>query len=69
MSFFTGFGVSSLIYYSLNHFFPIPGASKHFEEVDESNFKRRTDTASEDNDRDEMKKAGDSNVSVAVVPV
>jgi len=36
MSFFTGFGVSSLLYWSLNHFFPVPGASVKFEEVDES---------------------------------
>ncbi|THH16125.1 hypothetical protein EW146_g4467 [Bondarzewia mesenterica] len=36
MSFFTGFGVSALIYYFLNTLFPPPGAAKVFEEVDES---------------------------------
>jgi NCS1 family nucleobase:cation symporter-1 len=38
MSFFTGFGVSSLIYYVLNRIFPPPGAFQKFEEIDESNF-------------------------------
>ena len=34
MSFFTGFGVSSLIYYSLNVAFPPPGRFKKFKEID-----------------------------------
>ncbi|KAI0298674.1 permease for cytosine/purines, uracil, thiamine, allantoin-domain-containing protein [Multifurca ochricompacta] len=34
MSFFTGFGVSSFVYYSLNLAFPPPGRFKQFEEVD-----------------------------------
>jgi hypothetical protein len=34
MSFFTGFGVSSLMYYSLNVAFPPPGRFKHFKEID-----------------------------------
>jgi hypothetical protein len=34
MSFFTGFGVSSLMYYCLNVAFPPTGRSKHFKEVD-----------------------------------
>ncbi|KAI9458674.1 permease for cytosine/purines, uracil, thiamine, allantoin-domain-containing protein [Lactarius psammicola] len=34
VSFFTGFGVSSLVYYSLNIAFPPPGRFKHFKEVD-----------------------------------
>ncbi|CAA7270210.1 unnamed protein product [Cyclocybe aegerita] len=38
MSFFTGFGVSALIYYALNRLFPVPGANTKFEEVDVSNF-------------------------------
>jgi len=41
LSFFTGFGVSSIVYITLNHFFPTPGSWKHFEEVDESDFQRR----------------------------
>ncbi|PPQ72601.1 hypothetical protein CVT24_005123 [Panaeolus cyanescens] len=38
MSFFTGFGVSSLIYFALNKAFPVPGASADFKEVDVSDF-------------------------------
>jgi len=38
MSFFTGFIVSSLIYYLLNVLFPVPGVSKKFEETDVSEF-------------------------------
>ncbi|KAG8825648.1 hypothetical protein FRC19_010852 [Serendipita sp. 401] len=38
MSFFTGFGVSALIYISLNYFFPTPGSWQKFDEVDESEF-------------------------------
>ncbi|KAF9465815.1 NCS1 nucleoside transporter family [Collybia nuda] len=34
LSFFTGFGVSSVIYLLLNYFFPVPGNSKVFEEID-----------------------------------
>lgn len=34
MSFFTGFGVSALVYYLLNVAFPVIGASKVFEEID-----------------------------------
>jgi NCS1 family nucleobase:cation symporter-1 len=34
MSFFTGFGVSSLMYYCLNVAFPPTGRFKHFKEVD-----------------------------------
>lgn len=36
MSFFTGFGVSSLTYYTLNVLFPVKGASKIWEEIDVS---------------------------------
>ena len=38
MSFFTGFGVSALVYWSLNLLFPVRGASEcaRFEEVDVS---------------------------------
>ncbi|KAF8911262.1 permease for cytosine/purines, uracil, thiamine, allantoin-domain-containing protein [Mucidula mucida] len=34
MSFFTGFGVSSLVYIVLNYVFPVPGMASSFEEVD-----------------------------------
>jgi len=36
MSFFTGFGVSGLIYWLLNRVFPVPGVSASFEEIDVS---------------------------------
>ena len=36
MSFFTGFGVSAVIYWSLNQVFPAAGASKSFQEIDHS---------------------------------
>ncbi|KAI5887332.1 NCS1 nucleoside transporter family [Schizophyllum commune H4-8] len=36
LSFFTGFGVSSVIYYALNLAFPVPGKAKSFREVDVS---------------------------------
>ena len=38
MSFFTGFGVSALLYWSLNYLFPVPGASVQFDEIDESKY-------------------------------
>lgn len=44
MSFFTGFGVSALIYLALNMAFPVPGFFSVFEEIDLS--------SDEDNDRD-----------------
>lgn len=44
LSFFTGFGVSSLIYCLLNKFFPTPGSWQPFEEVDESDYKPREKT-------------------------
>lgn len=40
MSFFTGFGVSALVYITLNALFPAPGSSlkQKFEEVDLSDY-------------------------------
>lgn len=38
MSFFTGFGVSAIIYYLLNRLYPVPGTSTKFEEVDVSDY-------------------------------
>ncbi|KIJ55807.1 hypothetical protein M422DRAFT_24323 [Sphaerobolus stellatus SS14] len=38
MAFFTGFGVSALVYIILNRLFPVPGWELKFEEVDESGF-------------------------------
>jgi len=47
LSFFTGFGVSALIYIVLNKIWPSPGAWQPFEEIDESDFKPRTERSSE----------------------
>ncbi|KDR80376.1 hypothetical protein GALMADRAFT_223259 [Galerina marginata CBS 339.88] len=38
MSFFTGFGVSALVYYVLNRLFPVTGFTTEFEEMDVSNY-------------------------------
>lgn len=38
LAFFTGFGVSSVIYYLLNRAFPVPGRADKFKEVDESHY-------------------------------
>lgn len=38
LAFFTGFGVSSVIYYLLNCAFPVPGRADKFKEVDESHY-------------------------------
>ncbi|KAF8191801.1 permease for cytosine/purines, uracil, thiamine, allantoin-domain-containing protein [Pholiota molesta] len=38
MSFFTGFGVSALVYYALNRLFPVTGFTSKWAEVDVSNF-------------------------------
>lgn len=38
LAFFTGFSVSSIVYYVLNRLFPIIGAAEKFEEVDVSGY-------------------------------
>jgi NCS1 family nucleobase:cation symporter-1 len=47
MSFFTGFGVSAVVYYILNRIWPSPGAFQDFKEVDESEFELREAEAGE----------------------
>lgn len=47
MAFFTGFGVSAIIYYVLNRIWPTPGAFQKFEEIDESEFAERQQEAME----------------------
>ena len=47
MSFFTGFGVSALVYYVLNRIWPSPGSFQDFKEVDESEFELREAEAEE----------------------
>jgi len=41
MAFFTGFGVSAVVYYILNRIWPSPGAFQEFKEIDESDFASR----------------------------
>ncbi len=62
MSFFTGFGVSALIYYTLNRIFPVPGANAKWEEVDVSRFNDSASVrASVSDGSDSIKsKAGDA---------
>ncbi|KAF8709220.1 Permease for cytosine/purines, uracil, thiamine, allantoin, partial [Rhizoctonia solani] len=70
MAFFTGFGVSSIIYYVLNRIWPSPGSWQTFEEVDESGWhpveEHRRD--SEEEDSYSVKKQGDD-AFVREVPV
>ncbi|OCH85765.1 hypothetical protein OBBRIDRAFT_284732 [Obba rivulosa] len=56
MSFFTGFGVSAVVYLTLNYIFPAKGASARFEEVDVSEVDVSEETDSRDGDSD--KKGG-----------
>ncbi|KAN0084349.1 Permease for cytosine/purines, uracil, thiamine, allantoin domain containing protein [Tylopilus felleus] len=42
LSFFTGFGVSSVVYYVLNRLFPVVGAAEVFEEVDVSGYESKS---------------------------
>ena len=57
MSFFTGFGVSSLVYWVLNVVFPVPGKAVSFSEKDESMYEERVlgqrETGSLDEGKDE----------------
>jgi len=52
MSFFTGFGVSALVYIVLNKLFPVPGISTEFEEVDIGEFDDDTGSIGSDVVRD-----------------
>jgi len=42
LSFFTGFGVSSIAYYVLNRLFPVVGAAAAFEEIDVSGYESKS---------------------------
>ena len=66
MSFFTGFGVSALIYYALNVIFPVPGKYATFEEVDVSEFNKSRDSMVEDEGDAGSKKT--NSVEEAVYP-
>ncbi|KAG1862092.1 permease for cytosine/purines, uracil, thiamine, allantoin-domain-containing protein [Suillus subalutaceus] len=41
LSFFTGFGTSSIVYYILSRIFPVVGAAKVFEEIDVSEYEEK----------------------------
>lgn len=41
LSFFTGFGVSSIVYYVLNRLFTVVGAAAVFEEIDVSGYEEK----------------------------
>jgi NCS1 family nucleobase:cation symporter-1 len=68
MSFFTGFGVSAVVYYILNRIWPSPGAFQDFKEVDESEFELREVEAEADEEpsdidsKDKLQAEGDTNV-------
>lgn len=66
MSFFTGFGVSALIYWSLNYCLPARGSATTFQEVDIS-----ADVNNDLGDRleDDMKKIDVEEVTDSVQPI
>lgn len=76
MAFFTGFGVSALIYYVLSKIWPSPGAFQKWEEVDESEFTERMEEEtekktreSEDGSEEEKEKAESDDQDVKVKQV
>jgi NCS1 family nucleobase:cation symporter-1 len=50
LSFFTGFGVSAIIYWALNRCYPVIGAADTFEETDVSGYEACRVDASRDTD-------------------
>jgi NCS1 family nucleobase:cation symporter-1 len=67
LSFFTGFGVSAIVYYLLNAAFPVPGASKTFEEVDVSGYESTThDTTSKFSDENGTDSKGRNSVDMKI---
>ncbi|CAE6424561.1 unnamed protein product [Rhizoctonia solani] len=70
MAFFTGFGVSSIIYYVLNRIWPSPGSWQTFEEVDESDWNPVEEHHRDSREEDEysVKKHGDD-AFVREIPV
>lgn len=60
MSFFTGFGVSSLVYFTLNVIFPVPGKHRVFEEVDLS--EKPDDSSMNEGDGDSKKGSAEAQV-------
>ncbi|KAG1876891.1 permease for cytosine/purines, uracil, thiamine, allantoin-domain-containing protein [Suillus tomentosus] len=48
LSFFTGFGTSSIVFYILSKMFPVPGAADIFEEIDVSGYEEKMANCNED---------------------
>lgn len=48
LSFFTGFGISSIVYYILSRMFPVPGVADVFEEIDVSGYEEKMTSCDED---------------------
>ncbi|EIN08478.1 NCS1 nucleoside transporter family [Punctularia strigosozonata HHB-11173 SS5] len=68
LSFFTGFGVSAVIYILLNALFPVRGASREFVEVDESAYEDKASVNySDDVERYEKEKANRVDVRADMV--
>ncbi|TFY68007.1 hypothetical protein EVJ58_g1275 [Rhodofomes roseus] len=59
MSFFTGFGVSAVIYWGLNQVFPAVGASKTFQEIDHSGMTDATPSDEEFAKEDDLDRKSD----------
>lgn len=64
LSFFTGFGTSSIVYYILSRIFPVIGAAKVFEEIDVSGYeeKRMTSCDEDVNSKDDCTEKESSTV-------
>ncbi|KAL4079373.1 permease for cytosine/purines, uracil, thiamine, allantoin-domain-containing protein [Scleroderma citrinum] len=58
LSFFTGFGVSSIVYYVLNRLYPVIGAAERFEEVDVSGYEAVSASGLRQGGEDEAMESG-----------
>lgn len=64
LSFFTGFGVSSIVYYILSRMFPVPGAGGVFAEIDVSGYEENRMTSC---DEDTNSKDGSTEKELSTV--
>ncbi|KAG2156837.1 permease for cytosine/purines, uracil, thiamine, allantoin-domain-containing protein [Suillus bovinus] len=60
LSFFTGFGVSAIVYWALNRVFPVIGAADTFEEIDVSGYECTTRSSRDVEEVDDESKDGGS---------
>jgi NCS1 family nucleobase:cation symporter-1 len=65
LSFFTGFGVSAIVYWALNRVFPVIGAADTFEEIDVSGYERTVHDARDVEEVDMDTKDGGSDHSAS----